>query len=341
MKNKKNAVLWPYRYGNFGKCSWEKGMRYICSALRNRGYDILQHPKFTGEYGAQRYDGRKECDIAIYNHAVASEIRGNIIKAKRTWFFKSTVPDQRHFTLDTLGHGSCASIGQTKPDFQSISEGETEKFFSEQVPNWITERSSKWGSFKHQDVREKDFVLFLTQVPTDETVNRMWWGEYTKTLIKAVEAFLVYSDKPIIVKLHPYTDGTQKRTEYVKKNCTENAIKMNLGLLAQRHQGRLSVYTGLSSVHCFFKKADLVCVCNSSSGIEAMMHGLPVISWGFPEYHWVTYDWRNWCLLPEALKLKWFDRKKQDQWLCWYLTKHCITDEESASRRISELLLEK
>ena len=81
-------------------------------------------------------------------------------------------------------------------------------------------------------------------------------------------------------------------------------------------------------------------VGNSGAGFEAMMHDKPIISFCFPEYHWVTYDLRKICDLHAAIGLDWFNKASQRRFLYWYMEKYCFYDYNSAKRRIDDLLEE-
>ena len=71
-----------------------------------------------------------------------------------------------------------------------------------------------------------------------------------------------------------------------------------------------------------------------------MMYDKPIISFCFPEYHWVTYDLRKTCDIWSALDLTWFDLAAQRKFLYWYMEKYCFYDYNTAERRVKELLEE-
>ena len=92
-------------------------------------------------------------------------------------------------------------------------------------------------------------------------------------------------------------------------------------------------------MHEFIKHCRCVILGNSGAGFEALMHHKPIISWGMPEYHWVTYDLRLLATLLQAIKLDWFDMKKQDRYLYWYLERYTYYNQETANNRVREMLV--
>jgi len=103
---------------------------------------------------------------------------------------------------------------------------------------------------------------------------------------------------------------------------------------------RVKVYSDFSSIHSFIPKARCVFVGNSGAGFEVMMHDKPIISFGQPEYHWVTYDLRKTCDIYNAIKLDWFNPDSQRKFLYWFMEKYCFYDGASAERRVDDLLEE-
>ena len=329
---KPKAVIWPFRFNKFSGSSWEPRMQWVSKALQELGYEVQQHPRFNCDLpGTAPYDKSYDCDVAIYNHTVLSKIRGDVIRSKRTWIFKPTVPDKLHTTLDPLGYGAYSSIAYEKPPYESVSKKEVDKFFDTEVKEWAANNSSKWGKiFKPSSIVENDYYLVLGQTLHDFTVEGMHFGAYVISLMAVIKELLRVSDgRKVVVKLHPYLD---------KKLPKESELADLLEARIKKLSKDVVVYKGFLSAHSFFPKCKCAVVCNSGVGIEAMMHHKPIISWGYPEYHWVTYDLRHLCGLDRALDLSWFDVEHSDKFLYWYLKKYCFWNYDSALRRVKELL---
>jgi hypothetical protein len=340
---KKIAVLWPYKFSDFSpgtNNSWEKRFNWIVDALIKEGYEVQKHPDFIIDVpNSVPYIGRDNTDIVVYNHADISEIRPEekVIKAKKTWFFKPTVPDKKQCTLDELGYGSYSTPTYEKPDFENIPKEEVATFFKTVVKSWKTKNESKWGrnhfTKKSQAKRKSGYYLILGQVFMDSVVARQDWYSYSMKLEAIVQELVQCTDDPIVVKLHPYTNGEHYDISQHPDIASEMAEKL------KRYSPQIEVITDFTSVHSLLPKAKCVFVGNTGAGFEAMMHRKPIISFCFPEYHWVTYDLRKVCDIHRAIKTKeWFNSELSDKYLYWYMRKYCFYDEKSAHRRVKELL---
>lgn len=320
------AVIWNYKYDDM-KASWAKQVVWLTEALRLNGFEVKNKGIICEGLDAEPYDHKVDnpCDVCIYNHADSSEIIGNVVKARQNWFLKPTVPDEIHTTLDTLGYGPYSSITYEKPDFEVDG---VDEFFETKVKKWIERGTNKWSSKGFQgecEIKEDDYWLILGQCGGDSVNTRHDFGGYFTKLAQVVKELVRLGIKPV-VKLHPYTDG---------KDATDTVYSDDLK--AKLEGLGASVYSGKIKLHPFIKKCKGVILGNSGSGFEAMMHKKPIIAWGYPEYHWVSYDLRHLADLKRALELDWFNEKKQSQYLTWYLRDYCFYDQISANKRVKEL----
>ncbi len=328
------VVIWGYKYNDM-KENWHIQMNWVVKSLVQEGIDVVLHPNFKckGLDYLPKYDFRKdECDVCIYNHADISHIIGNVVKVKENWFFKPTVPDEYHTTLDRLGYGAYSSITYERPEFDDISMAEVNNFFETKVKDWINSKSTKWGKrFENgeQEIPYDDYYLILGQCGGDEVVTRQDFGSYWTKLEQITRELARIDNRIIVVKLHPYTDG-----EFAKDLNFSIALKQRIEAI----DGKVRVFIGKSNVHNFIEKAHCVLLANSGAGFEVMMHHKPMITWGYPEYHWVTYDLRHLADLIKAIRLGWFYSKGQDKFLYWYMEKYCFYNQETCDRRVRELL---
>jgi len=272
----------------------------------------------------------------IYNHADISHLTGDILPSKLNLFLKPTVPTKDYATLDILGYGPFSSIAYQKPDFENYNSSKVEHFFDTKVVEWITAKENKWGNYyKPSDIEVEfeNYYLVLGQCVGDEVVKRYDFGNYVEKLEGIVRELARIDTRTIVVKLHPYMDG-----EFASNNNFSKAVGERLAKIDKK----VKIFIGKVNIHDFLEKAYCVVLANSGSGIEAMMHHKPIISWGYPEYHWVTYDLRHLSDLIRAINVKgWFNSEKQDKWLYWYLEKYCIFNQQTTNNRINELLSEK
>ena len=337
----KTAVIWPYRYKSFNpgtQNSWEKRMKWVAKALIQEGYDVLQHKDFICNVpGSKPYVGEKECDIVVYNHSDSSEIRGNIIKANKTWFFKPTIPDENQCTLDSLGYGPYSTPTYNKPNLDHITAKEVNHFYSTTVKRWKANNVTKWGKnhFKKTRVNSKGYFLVLGQVFNDTVVTRHEFGNYAEKLEQVVRELNAWTDDKIIVKLHPYTNGIDYKEgkDFNYKKDMEKKLKAI--------SPDIEVVSDFVSLYSYLPGAKCVVLSNSGSGLEALMYNVPIISFGMPEYHWVTYDLRKICDIQNAVKIEnWYNKLEARKYLYWYMKEYCFYDQKSALKRVKDLINE-
>jgi hypothetical protein len=327
------AIIWGYEYNDM-LLTWVAQMKWLINSLQKYGVEVkLQDLKCTG-VKLPKYNCIEDnpCDIVVYNHTDLAMIGENICKSKENWFFKPTVPDEVHTTLDTWGYGPYSSITYEKPNFEKEEIGD---FFETKVKSWIDGRTTKWGSdiLKEKEIEAEDYWLVLGQCGGDSVVTRYDFGNYFTKLEQVVRELYRISDKKIIVKLHPYTDGKD-----AKDNVFSNNIKERIESISTKYN-KITVFNDKSNIHSFVKGARAIFLANSGAGFEAMMHHKPIIAWGYPEYHWTSYDLRHLVDLRRAIKLDWFDKDTQDKFLYWYMEKYCFYNQETADNRVKELLI--
>lgn len=330
------AILWPFKFEDMQE-SWRKQMIWVANALRFNNIEIKKHPKFVcnGLEFLPIYDYKidKEVDICIYNHADASCLVGNILKSKENWFFKPTVPDEIHTTLDKLGYGPYSSITYKKPNFEDVVIDDS---FQTKIYSWINKNTNKWNkSFETIDLPYENYFLILGQCAGDSVVTSHDFGNYCEKLFSIVkELNRLLPNEVILIKLHPYMDG---------RNATTTTYSDNFSKKLKTIAKNVVVYNGKYSVHPFIKKSKCVILANSGAGFETMMQKKPIIAWGFPEYHWVSYNLRHLADLKRAIETipNWFNPDKQSKFLYWYLEKYCFYNQETCLHRVKELLMEK
>lgn len=332
------AVIWAYKCTHITSI-WSQQIVWLVNALQKNEITVLRHPDLTCSAikGLQQYNPVTDIDvnICIYTHTDSAHLPKDAIDAVN-WFFKPTVPDELHTTLDTLGFGPYSSITYEKPDFENVVIGD---FFDTKVRAWIDTKVTKWGTSLAEEsvIRHQDYNLVLGQCGGDVVVTQHEFGSYFSRLEAIVSEIARVTKRPLVVKLHPYT-GSEDNTKSTYKN-EEFAITVQRKL--QSIAEYVYVYVGKTNVHNFIANARCVILANSGSGFDAMLHRKPIIAWGYPEYHYIAYDLRHLADLRNALKLKWFDanrQKQQDCFLYWYLEKYCYYDQDTANRRVKELL---
>ena len=328
----KVAVLWPFFFSVKG--SWSQRMEWLASAIESQGYRVERHPRLECCTYLPEYKGASKADIVVFNHTDVSKVKGRFpIKAKKTWFFKPTVPDSYHATLDRLGFGPFSEITYEKPDYMAVQSDDVDLFFDQEVKGWIEKNSCKWGEnhFPEQEAIPQDlddFILVIGQMLNDEVVNHQALGGYAHLLWGVIEEARRVSSKPIVVKMHP---KQAKESPGIHQRVVEGIEKMKLD--------NVHIFSGYSSIHQFLPQASCVITANSGSGYEAMMHDVPIISFGHPEYHWETFDLRKRCEMSQALDTdSWYNTERTRKFLYWYMKEYCFYDYTSAVKRVRYLL---
>ena len=334
MSGKRTVLFYPYKEVPDVSLNEVKNfLSLIFSILREKGYEVLDYNDFQEE--------KVEVDIAIYFHCDVALIKRKVkdrVKSKFTWVLKPSPPAPNHMTLDELGYGSYSSVTYKRPDLESIPEEKVKDFLSSTVSKWIDENVCKWGDNFFENgvarLKEDDFYLIIGQRGDDEVVCRQDFGNYYEKTAYIIEELNELTDRPIVVKLHPFTNGEHEdgfnRID-LKKKLTEEYTSIN--------PDKVKVYSNFSSIHEFLLRARCVFVGNSGSGYEAMMHPKPIISFCYPEYHWATYDLRKICDIHNAIKTEnWFNPSLSSRFLYWYCKEYCIRDFDSTRMRINNLL---
>ncbi len=310
-------------------------MSWIASALQEAGFRVERHEGLECCTHLPVYANQPHVDLVVYNHTDVEKVHGMFpITSDMTWFFKPTVPDEDHATLDRLGFGPFSEITYTKPDYLSVKTEDVENFYNTQVREWVESKSSKWGLKQFESgtkPKAKDYVLIVGQMIVDEVVNHHALGGHAHHVWSLVEEVRRVSDKPIVVKLHPRQ----------KVDWPEGNAKMREGI-EKLDLGNIEIYDDYGSIHDFLPEASHMITASSGSGFEAMMHDVPLITFGHPEYHWETFDLRKRCEMRRALDTDtWYSKENTRKFLYWYMQEYCFFDFLSAKRRVNYLLSQK
>ena len=262
-------------------------------------------------------------DINIYNHCYQSEVSTN-----RNIIFKPTAPTSKHFALDTIGYANSSSLAfdHRMGGKHHFLEKPTEEEYK-YIQNLIDQKSNKWDDSillqwkKARDIAS-DHILIIGQVPTDETVNGFGFGDHFKKLSMIVDYL---KDENLIVKLHP---SPKMKIKGKVKDKVDKWI-----------QNGIDVRTKFESIHDFLPKTKVAILENSTAGIECLMHGVPVISYGWPEYHWVTKNLQTLTQLDVIVNdLSWHDKDDADSFIHWYINKYLCHDVNSTATRLKEII---
>lgn len=272
----------------------------------------------------------EEDAIYVYNHTNISELKRNEHHfGKQCLILKPTGPTPNHFSIDELGYASYSSLAYEKPQYESYVSN-----FRKTSKQLIKEKQNKWSD--RNDLKSVDLdvsipnnhVLIMGQMPGDDTVLKQSFGSHWEKLIAVV--WQLYGKYPLVIKLHPTLE------EEITKEGNWEMYRKQIEIWKK---DGINVLYGKESLHDVLPKTKVAIVENSTAGVECMIHDVPIISYGYPEYHWITKDVRH---LPDIDRhiddLSWWNKLKSRQFLAWYCEQYLCYDQESTNRRIKCLV---
>lgn len=321
--------------------NWAIMYQHVCNALNELGYTVrksefLEFPT-APDFVENGIIDREE-DIYFYNHRTKKEQKDSgLFQGAQSFFLKPTAPTHLHFTIDRWGYGPFSEITYKRPNLEIVKG--CKEFYESSVATWIEAKANKWADRKDlamQDLPVKvpeNHILFIGQMPGDTTVNSMSFGNHWEKFCALVDE-AKKGDLPIVVKVHPTL-----RSEILVGETPEDWAYYDRTLLRWEEEDNITVFSGRQSLHNILPHTRVAVVENSTSGIECLMHNVPIISYGYPEYHWVTYDLRH---LPQisyaAEDLSWHNLELCQKWLTWFCRDFQCYDHESTVRRLHTLL---
>jgi len=262
-------------------------------------------------------------DLHIYNHCHKSELDtlNNII-------FKPTAPTSQHFQICRKGYANSSEITFDEPfEYQFRKYDITEQKY---VQDLIERKANKWDAsiivkWKNNLRKNwpKDHILVIVQQPKDETVNGFGFGNHWTKVCHIVNKLISHKlNYPIVVKLHPAFKDKSKLKQINKWK-----------------EAGITVIEGYTSIHDVLPRTRLAIIENSTAGIECMMHDVPIISYGYPDYHWITKDLRILTEINNYIDdLSWFNIEESRKFLYWYIFDYLCYDIDSTVNRLKQLI---
>ena len=284
-----------------------------------RYYDIIR-----SAMAILGYKESKKPTIRFYNHISNPDRKKNIL------IVKPTAPTAKHFAIDPWGYANDSQIAYEEPDWMNPFDYTMNiRDNRAYVKNLITNKANKWDDsilLKWRKPKKEipdDYVLIIGQMPNDETVKGFGFGSHLGK-INDIAFRLKSIGQPFIIKLHPSYKATSK---------------WERSLLNRWKKFDFDVRTGYQSIHDYLKKAKVAIVDNSTAGIECLMHEVPLISYGWPEYHWATARLQTLPQLEYLVSdLSWHQPIRAKMFCEWYINHYLCTDINSTIRRLKEIL---
>jgi len=167
------------------------------------------------------------------------------------------------FTIDKQGWGGGASFSNEVYDVAE-DKGETFKKFKK--------RAEDGGSKFDQPNKEftndiGDYIFCPLQLPHDETIQ--WHSNVSvEQLAESLAKFGARNNIPIVFKNHPINPGS---LQHVK-----NMVSQYANCVWLDHE---------VNIHSLIAQSKAVFVVNSGTGMESMLHEVPVVRFGLAEYN--------------------------------------------------------
>lgn len=281
---------------------------YKFEKIANKYYDTIR----SAMNNLGHEESNETVDINFYNHIVNSSACNRLVI-----IVKPTAPTSRHFALDTMGYANSSALSYTRPDIND----DIEQMDWESILQLKNTKPNKWDDsvlLKWRDAKDikDDHILIIGQMPDDETVNGFGFGDHIKRMDMIINKL---ENENLVIKLHP----RYKNKTLVKKWKD-----------AGHH-----VITGFDCIHSILPKTRVAIVDNSTAGIECLMHEVPIISHGWPEYHWATQKLQTLPQLENLVNdLSWYRPVYAKQFIEWYINHYLCHDIKTTERRLKEIL---
>ncbi len=250
-------------------------------------------------------------DLNIYNHCHLSELT-----TKNNLIFKPTAPSADYFAIDKIGYASASKLAFEEPNPPGLFN-----FRAINIIDLISKKSNKWDDsillkWRKPKSVPKDHILIVGQMPDDESVTRHSFGGHIEKITAIIKEL---NGENILLKLHPRYKPTKEFTAL----CEQYGVE---------------IMKGYYSIHDILPHTKVAIIENSTAGIECLMHGVPVISYGWPEYHWATHKLQSLTELKGLVNnLDWYDEPYAIDFINWYINSYLCNDVHTTKERLKEL----
>ncbi len=277
------------------------------------------HARACVEQALEELD-HSELHLNIFNHTDKTKVGKH---RSECLFVKPTAPTSKHFAIDDVGYANSSWLAFSEPfevemrEWIDTDHNAIKALIETKANKWDDSVILKWRKGKKTP---KDHTLVIGQMPKDETVEGFGFGGHIRKLDLIVERLVKETRYPVVAKMHP---KLQKRDRLLDKWRTWG----------------VDVREGFESIHDILPRTRVAIIDNSTAGIECLMHEVPIISYGWPEYHWVTEKLQVLPQLPRLVDdLSWYQRDYANNFISWYIHEYLCYDVNSTKRRLKEIL---
>lgn len=220
---------------------------------------VLEHPlwKFTPEMVMEM-----KPDLVYVPHREKHSFAVSSTKIRVLYYMQSVFP--WIFYVDPLGFAGGSSMYP-----MNIKDGNARSKKFDELYNYVKSGASKFEQPPTRGFPEKDYVLFLCQIPHDQTIlyhSNVKVEDALRDTLEVTKRLGMH----LVVKGHPVNPGSM--TE-MKSMCAK-----------YKH----SEWYSDISIHDLIPNARAVVVVNSGTGMESLLYLRPVVTYGRCEYDVVT-----------------------------------------------------
>ena len=248
---------------------WERFVNALIVAHQLNGDDVTVIEKPLWQFSPE--------DVIAAKQELIGDFRATYIPHRQSWEFEvpadckplyymqTVFPDR--FTVDSRGWGVNMSNMPIVPD---------DHFDREVLAKLWARRASGESKFEQPErgsvkLLVKDYVLFICQLPDDQTIRYFSDVSVEETMIRAMQYARAWG-MPFVAKGHPANLGKMPPLKHA----------------FEKHRTKDDTWIDAISIHDAIEGAQAVMCVNSGSGFEVMMAGKPLYTAGHSEYELVS-----------------------------------------------------
>lgn len=204
-----------------------------------------------------------DCDQVYIPHK--QNFQFQVAGVKNFYYMQTVFP--HIFTLDTWGWGHNMTYSPIQPWKHECIDIENGRKVMAELQKRISNNVSKFAQPSQGKLNDSDYMTFICQLPHDETIKYFSDVEVIDAL-RCTCNYAIKHNKKLYVKGHPANPSSQGPLKSVAQGFNHSLIR----------------WVEDVSIHDLFRNTDLVVCVNSGTGMEAMLHHKPVLTFGRSEY---------------------------------------------------------
>jgi len=208
------------------------------------------------------------------------------------------------WNLDLWGIRALSSIAEKSFDPAGMDADAVQSFANRLRKRWVVGRKSRYEQPSRPSVVPAGCIAVFLQSETQRRVGETCYLT-TRQMIKA----LLARDDPrrVVIKPHPLDDDCATRRFVVRIAAKDARVELSDG-----------------NIHDILARAAVCVTINSAVGLEAMLHGVPVVLCGRADFHHAAVT----VIKPEGMAPAILRAEAEtwphDAFLYWYLNMKCL-----------------